>query len=103
MIDNIGALIFVQAIYIIILLLIIWATRGQARKSLFYWCIFILYALILICLIYEYVSFGSKPDPGSVFAWGMLSMIIPGALVFLALVVFILSWIIKRSIAKKHL
>jgi len=97
MIDNIGELIFVQLFYIIVLLLIITATHRQKQKGIFYWCIAGLYALVFIWLIYEYFGLGAKPDPGSVFAWGMLTMIIPGILVFIALVVFVISRIIKRK------
>ena len=97
MIDNIGELVFVQIVYVIVLLLIIIATRRQKQNGIFYWCIAGLYALVFIWLIYEYFGLGTKPDPGSVFAWGMLSMIIPGILVFIALIVFIISRIIKRD------
>ena len=53
--------------------------------------------LFFMWLIYEYFGLGAEPDPGSVFAWGMLSMIITGIIVFVALIVFVISRIIKRK------
>ena len=97
MIDKIGELISVQVVYIAILSVIIIATLRLKRKGTFYWFIAGLYVLTLIWLIYEYIGFGAKPDSGSVFAWGMLSMIIPGILTLVALIVFITSRIVVRK------
>lgn len=97
MIDNISELIFVQVVYMAILSLIIIATLRLKRKGVFYWIIAGLYVLTLIWLIYEYINFGTKPDPGSVFAWGMFSMIIPGILTLIALIVFVVSGIVARK------
>jgi hypothetical protein len=95
MIDNLGELIFIQIICLTLLIIIIVATLKLGRKGIFYWIIAGLYTLTLIWLVFEYTNFGPKPDPGSVFVWGTLSMIIPSILVGMALVVFVISRMFK--------
>lgn len=97
MTDGIGELIFIQSVYITILSLIILATVRLKRKGTFYWVISGLYAITLLWLIYEYINFGKKPDPGSVFAWGMFSIIIPGLLTLVAVIVFVIARIVARK------
>lgn len=97
MMKDIVELIFIHIVYIIMLGLIIVATARLKRKGIFYWAIAGLYVLMLIWLIYEYVGLGAKPDPGGFFAWEMLAMIIPGLLILVALIVFIISRIVARE------
>ncbi|SDZ74347.1 hypothetical protein SAMN05192529_101145 [Arachidicoccus rhizosphaerae] len=97
---NIGELIFVQVIYLTVLILVITATRKLGRNGIVYWIITGLYALIFTWLVNEYTAFTVKTDPGALFAWGMYSIIVPGILTLIALIVFIISRIVIRKNSK---
>ena len=94
--NDFGELILVQSVYVVILLLILWLKRKRKRERIAYWGISAVYASVVGWLIYEYFTFGSHPDPGSVFACGMTSIMFPGLMVSSAIVTAVISSMIKR-------
>jgi apolipoprotein N-acyltransferase len=91
MTDSIGPLIIIQAIYMLALFLIIRETRRQKQKGVFYWFIAGVYALVLIWLTDQYLNLAPTPYPGSIFLLEVLSFIVPGILILMALIVFMVS------------
>ncbi len=91
MINDINELVFVQTASIVVLLLIFWIARKKKKERIAYCCISVVYVFIIGWLIYEYFRLGSHPDPGSVFAWAMTSIILPGVLILIAIGIFIIA------------
>ncbi|MBC6607944.1 hypothetical protein H8B13_14050 [Hymenobacter sp. BT188] len=88
---GLDELIIIQFIYIAIMFFIIRATIRKGLKVFFYWLIVGLYVLTITWLVTEYVDMPKEGNGGYGFAIGMYSMIIPGILVLLSLLVFLIS------------
>jgi hypothetical protein len=88
---DLGELVCVQVFYTVVFALLIFASRRRRRENMFYKAMAVICALLVIWFIYAYSDFGPRPDPGSVFAWGMLLMILPGIFVFVSLVIFVIG------------
>jgi hypothetical protein len=84
-----------QFVYILILTLITFRVKKVNKNwGDLYWFLIIidiLYTLFAGWMIYEYSTFGKKVDPGAAFAWGMMFLLVPGILVFAALVAILVA------------
>lgn len=95
MIDNFGELICVQLVYAVILFVIAFNAYKRRENQKVYLVSSGLYITVIVWLIFEYIRLGPHPDPGSAFAWGILSMVIPGVLVIITLLIFVISQLFK--------
>ena len=86
--DGLGELLFLQFIYTVILVYIIWRTRRKKRKETPYWIIAGLYILTIIWLSIEFIKMPKTKNGGYGSAIGMYSMIIPGILIVCAIITF---------------
>jgi hypothetical protein len=96
MINDVSELAIVQAVYVTVLILIIWTSWKEKKQRIAYLCIIATYALVIGWLVYEYFRFGGHADPGSVFAWAMTSIILPGLLVISAIIIFVVAKMLKK-------
>lgn len=92
---DLDQLIYVQLIYVAILVFILWKVRKQQKLKIVYWSIIGAYILVIGWLINIYSTLGPRPDPGRGFAWAMATFIYPGALALAALLIFIVAGIMK--------
>jgi apolipoprotein N-acyltransferase len=95
--DGLGELIIIQFVYIAILFLIIRAVIRQRKKAILYWFIAGLYMLTIAWLVTEYVNIPKTGNGGCVLAIGMYSMIVPGVLILIAALAFIVSQAKKKN------
>jgi hypothetical protein len=93
--QDIAELIYVQLFYAVVLLLLILTSKKRRRERMFYFCMTGLYAAVVIWLTFAYFQLGPKPDPGSVFAWEVFSILAPGIFVLAAIGAFVIC-LLKR-------
>jgi len=95
--DGLDQLIIIQLVYIAILWLIIRAATRQGKKTVFYWVVTGLYLLVIAWLGVKFVNMPGR-DGGYWFALGMYSIVVPGILIFIAVIVFMVT----RAVRKKR-
>ena len=95
--DGLGELIFIQIVYIVVLFFTIRATIRNGKKPVFYFVIVGLYILTLAWLVREFINIPKIGTGGQGFALGMYSMIVPGVLILISLMAFIITQATKKS------
>jgi hypothetical protein len=95
--EGLSELLIVQLVYIVILFFIIRMTIRQGRKPILHWVIAGLYILTIVWLVTEFINMPKTGNGGYGFAIGMYSMIVPGLLTFISVIIFIITQVTKKS------
>lgn len=96
--DELIELLLIQIIYIAILFFIIRSVIRRGSKAIFYWIIVALYVATIAWLMTDYFNMPKTGNGGYFFAIGMYSMIIPGILILISVIVFALSRVSKKNV-----
>ena len=98
--DN---LLLLQVIYLVVIFLLLRSARKNGRNIIVYWIILGLYLITLIWLTKSYFERPKVADGGYTFALGMYSMIVPGILVLVAMLSFLVAGRKKKNQLTKRL
>ena len=95
--DSLGQHIVAQLFFSTIHFLIIRSIILHGKNSIFYWLITGLYISTIVWLVIEYIKMPKTENGGFGFAIEMYSLIIPGILTLISIIVFCISQAVRKN------